>query len=44
LSPAAGGRGRGGRAPRPDARSVFFYAEVTTERLNGISRLFTVDS
>ena len=21
-------------------RSVFFYAEVTTERLNGISRLF----
>jgi NADPH:quinone reductase-like Zn-dependent oxidoreductase len=25
---------------RPDARSVFFYAEVTTERLNGISRLF----
>ena len=26
---------------RPDARSVFFYAEVTTERLNGISRLFS---
>ena len=25
---------------RPDARSVFFYAEVTTERLNGIARLF----
>jgi NADPH:quinone reductase-like Zn-dependent oxidoreductase len=25
---------------RPDARSVFFYAEVTTERLNSISRLF----
>jgi len=25
---------------RPDVRSVFFYAEVTTERLNGISRLF----
>ena len=25
---------------RPDARSVFFYAEVTTERLNGISSLF----
>src|SRR4029077_11188793 len=25
---------------RPDARSVSFYAEVTTERLNGISRLF----
>ena len=25
---------------RPDARSLFFYAEVTTERLNGISRLF----
>ena len=25
---------------RPDARSVFFYAEVTTERLDGISRLF----
>jgi hypothetical protein len=25
---------------RPDARSVFFYAEVSTERLNGISRLF----
>jgi NADPH:quinone reductase-like Zn-dependent oxidoreductase len=24
---------------RPDVRSVFFYAEVTTERLNGISRL-----
>jgi len=26
---------------RPDARSVFFYAEVTTERLNSISRLFS---
>jgi NADPH:quinone reductase-like Zn-dependent oxidoreductase len=26
---------------RPDARSVFFYAEVTTERLNGISKLFS---
>jgi NADPH:quinone reductase-like Zn-dependent oxidoreductase len=25
---------------RPDVRSVFFYAEVTTERLDGISRLF----
>ena len=25
---------------RHDARSVFFYAEVTTERLDGISRLF----
>jgi len=25
---------------RPDARSALFYAEVTTERLNGISRLF----
>jgi len=25
---------------RPDARSVFFYAEVTTERLNSISKLF----
>ncbi len=25
---------------RPDVRSVFFYAEVTAERLNGISRLF----
>ena len=25
---------------RPNTRSVFFYAEVTTERLNGISRLF----
>jgi NADPH:quinone reductase-like Zn-dependent oxidoreductase len=25
---------------RPDTRSVFFYAEVTTERLNSISRLF----
>jgi NADPH:quinone reductase-like Zn-dependent oxidoreductase len=25
---------------RPDVSSVFFYAEVTTERLNGISRLF----
>jgi NADPH:quinone reductase-like Zn-dependent oxidoreductase len=24
---------------RPDARSVFFYVEVTTERLNGISKL-----
>ena len=26
---------------RPDAGSVFFYAEVTTERLNGISKLFS---
>jgi NADPH:quinone reductase-like Zn-dependent oxidoreductase len=25
---------------RPDARSVFFYAEVTTERLNSISKSF----
>ena len=25
---------------RPDVRSVFFYAEVSTERLNHISRLF----
>ncbi len=25
---------------RPDVRSVFFYAEVSTERLNRISRLF----
>jgi NADPH:quinone reductase-like Zn-dependent oxidoreductase len=25
---------------RPDARSIFFYAEVTTERLNGISETF----
>jgi NADPH:quinone reductase-like Zn-dependent oxidoreductase len=25
---------------RPDTRSAFFYAEVTTERLNAISRLF----
>ena len=25
---------------RPDARSVFFYAEVATERLNSISKLF----
>src|SRR5262245_44700878 len=25
---------------RPDVRSVFFYAEVTTERLNSISKLF----
>jgi NADPH:quinone reductase-like Zn-dependent oxidoreductase len=26
---------------RPDVRSVFFYAEVSTERLNRISRLFS---
>jgi NADPH:quinone reductase-like Zn-dependent oxidoreductase len=25
---------------RPDARSIFFYVEVTTERLNGISEMF----
>jgi hypothetical protein len=25
---------------RPDVRSVFFYVEVTTERLNAISMLF----
>jgi hypothetical protein len=25
---------------RPDVHSVFFYAEVSTERLNRISRLF----